>query len=231
MHNNIMRKKLVLPRWLAPTAHSFHKALLTREPTKRLGHLGGAAEVRAHAFFAGLDWAKLFARELEAPLRSRAHSDDPLDTSAHAERYTKTLPALSPLTSPAILSTSQQQLFWNFDWAADSESAPGSSTGDGVSLHAALPPPAALLDPAALSHRSLSLNAVGPSPVCAHPVAAGRPPSQFDQSKTPSVDEDPEAVKPSAGPAPAPDKHSTALALAGKAGGKIPRGTAGGVVG
>ena len=45
---------------------------------------------------------------MPAPLRSHAKTGDAADTSGHAERYTKALPQLSPVPSPAILSSSNQ---------------------------------------------------------------------------------------------------------------------------
>ena len=108
MHNNILKKKLALPQWLHASVHAFLKSLLSRDPAKRLGHARGAAEVKAHAFFKGFDFAALERRQLAAPLRSHAKTGDLSDTSAHSDRYTKTKPLLSPVPSPAILSSSNQ---------------------------------------------------------------------------------------------------------------------------
>jgi len=44
------------------------RALLTHRPSHRLGNLdGGAADVKAHEWFAGLDWAALEAGQIEPP--------------------------------------------------------------------------------------------------------------------------------------------------------------------
>lgn len=75
---NILKKKLVVPKWLPANTHSLLKGLLTRDPTKRLGHEGGAEEVKAHPFFKTLDFEKLLNREIEAPLRSHAKVPLPL---------------------------------------------------------------------------------------------------------------------------------------------------------
>ncbi len=144
MHNNILKKKLVLPSWLHASVHSFLKALLSRDPAKRLGSAAGAAEVKAHAFFKGFDFTALMARELPAPLRSHAKSGDLADTSGHADRYTKAKPMLSPVPSPAILSSSNQALFCDFDWCPDlpAQAAPSTATSRVLSSGAA-PAPAA----------------------------------------------------------------------------------------
>eukprot|EP00291_Cryptomonas_curvata_P029838 CAMPEP_0172208048 /NCGR_PEP_ID=MMETSP1050-20130122/34223_1 /TAXON_ID=233186 /ORGANISM="Cryptomonas curvata, Strain CCAP979/52" /LENGTH=758 /DNA_ID=CAMNT_0012887531 /DNA_START=382 /DNA_END=2658 /DNA_ORIENTATION=- len=130
MHNNILKKKLVLPSWLHASVHSFLKALLSRDPAKRLGTAGGAVEVKGHAFFKGFNFKSLMARELPAPLRSHAKSGDMADTSGHSDRYTKARPMLSPVPSPAILSSSNQALFCDFDWCPDlpAQAAPSTAT-------------------------------------------------------------------------------------------------------
>jgi serine/threonine protein kinase len=43
-----------------------HK-LLEKDPAKRLGTKGGAAEIKAHPFFKGTDWAKILRREMPMP--------------------------------------------------------------------------------------------------------------------------------------------------------------------
>jgi hypothetical protein len=62
-------------------------SLLRSKPMERLGCLsGGALDVRRHAFFVGaLDWAQLYAMQLEAPYVPQIRSEtdtskfDPLD--------------------------------------------------------------------------------------------------------------------------------------------------------
>lgn len=43
--------------------------LLDREPDHRLGAKGGASEVKAHPFFADVDWAELLQRKYELPFK------------------------------------------------------------------------------------------------------------------------------------------------------------------
>ena len=52
-----------------PHLQEFCKALLTLEPSKRLGVDGGFQKLKAHRFFGGLDWQRLAAGDLEAPIK------------------------------------------------------------------------------------------------------------------------------------------------------------------
>jgi len=71
--------------------------------------------VKAAPFFSGLDFAALRRRELPAPLRSHAATDDPLDVSGHAKKYTGTRPELSPLLSPLHQPVGEDP-FSGFSW-------------------------------------------------------------------------------------------------------------------
>jgi hypothetical protein len=54
--------------YLSCEAASLLRALLQRDPTRRLGFgPTGSADVRAHAFFRTIDWKRLEARELPSP--------------------------------------------------------------------------------------------------------------------------------------------------------------------
>ena len=49
------------------------KGLMTIDRERRLGcDEGGFAKLKAHPFFASIDWARLASGELEAPIRPRA---------------------------------------------------------------------------------------------------------------------------------------------------------------
>ena len=41
--------------------------LLEKDPVKRLGTRRGPVEVKAHAFFKGTDWTKVYNRQIEMP--------------------------------------------------------------------------------------------------------------------------------------------------------------------
>lgn len=48
-----------------PTTKSFIRALLDKDPKKRLGGIDGPLEVLRHPYFEGLDFAKLEKKELK----------------------------------------------------------------------------------------------------------------------------------------------------------------------
>ena len=64
----IVGGKFTLPRTLSPSAKDVIRRLLTPAPASRLGSgRGGAADVQAHPWFAGVDWAGMAARSVRAP--------------------------------------------------------------------------------------------------------------------------------------------------------------------
>ncbi|KAL7944576.1 protein kinase [Trichoderma barbatum] len=54
---------------LPPAARDIIMRLLDREPDHRLGAKGGASEVKAHPFFAEIDWAELLQQKYLTPLK------------------------------------------------------------------------------------------------------------------------------------------------------------------
>ena len=49
----------VLSNQVSPEAKDLMRKLLTREPTERLGGVKGASEIRAHPWFASINWPLL----------------------------------------------------------------------------------------------------------------------------------------------------------------------------
>ena len=75
---NILKKEIcwpLPPEELAPDAKDLIEKLLATDPTERLG-ANGAAEVKKHPFFAGLDWDNLLGTKLQF----RPQVDNELDT-------------------------------------------------------------------------------------------------------------------------------------------------------
>lgn len=76
MYDRILHDKLRFPDHVPATARSMLEGLLMRIPDQRLG--GGptdAEEVKAHPFFAEIDWEKLDRREIEPPFNPRVADD------------------------------------------------------------------------------------------------------------------------------------------------------------
>ena len=95
---NILRGELAFPAHVRDRdLRDVITRLLARDASKRLGCLrGGADDVRAHRFFASVDWPALRRRELVSPWKPRLAST--LDTScfdSYAEEATEAHAGLS----------------------------------------------------------------------------------------------------------------------------------------
>jgi len=64
MYSKIMKEKLHFPKKMSEEAKSLISALLDRNPVDRLAEPEG---IKAHPYFASLDWDKLYKKELEPP--------------------------------------------------------------------------------------------------------------------------------------------------------------------
>lgn len=117
MYTQIMNAKLSIPDHISPEARDLLTKLLIRDPAKRLTN---PVEIKAHAFFAGIDWDKLVAKELTPPFIppvKDAESTEMIDSSFIEED-----PVLSVTEDSALLDT-QGQAFDGFTFVAPSELA------------------------------------------------------------------------------------------------------------
>ena len=76
LFERIRRGNLPYPPYLSPDARNLLEALLTRDPTRRLG--GGpldAQEVKCHPFFRGTDWQAVLERRYVPPFRPSLQED------------------------------------------------------------------------------------------------------------------------------------------------------------
>jgi len=64
MYSKIMKEKLHFPKKMNEDAKSLISALLERNPGERLAD---AAGIKAHPYFASIDWDRLYRKELEPP--------------------------------------------------------------------------------------------------------------------------------------------------------------------
>jgi serine/threonine protein kinase len=71
IQDNIVRQKLALPFFLSADAKDLLTRLLRKEPAKRLGSTmpKDLATIKKHRFFRKIDWKKLAARDVEAPIQ------------------------------------------------------------------------------------------------------------------------------------------------------------------
>jgi len=92
---NIMYQKIFLngelkfPSYISPAAQNLLEGFLVRDPSKRFGTDFNV--IKQHPFFEGIDWDKLYAKEVEAPFKPEVSSIedttqiDPMFTSEKAE--------------------------------------------------------------------------------------------------------------------------------------------------
>jgi len=65
LFSKILRGQLRLPQYLSNDSKSLLRALLTRDPLKRLGSQTDAAEIKSHPFFVGMDWDRLSKKKVQ----------------------------------------------------------------------------------------------------------------------------------------------------------------------
>eukprot|EP00741_Cyanophora_paradoxa_P022195 tig00021435_g21425.t1 len=109
----ILHEEPRFPGYLSEEAKSLCRALLVKEPEKRLGSgPGGAYDIMMHPFFANVDWLALIQKELETPFRpdTRLYGDV---TSMFDNEFT----AMPPTDSPAhSLSGSVDEHFQGYSF-------------------------------------------------------------------------------------------------------------------
>lgn len=67
-YEKILRCEVQYPNYLSPTVVDLLQRLITKNLSQRLGNLnGGAADVKAHPWFAEVVWEKLLNRSIETP--------------------------------------------------------------------------------------------------------------------------------------------------------------------
>jgi len=79
MFRDIVRKQPVYPPYISAEAKSLLQQFLQKDPTLRLGR-HGAEEVKAHPFFAGINWTALLVKTLKPPFA-------PSPTDAETARF------------------------------------------------------------------------------------------------------------------------------------------------
>ena len=126
MYRKILQEPLRFPDDMDREARSLLIGLLDRDPQKRLG-INGAAEIKAHPFFAQIDWQRLMAKKYAAPFKPAVESA--ADTSNFDKEFTNEVPADSVVDD--YLSESVQQQFGGWTYTGDSKlasSVNGNST-------------------------------------------------------------------------------------------------------
>ncbi|KAI5951524.1 SCH9 [Candida jiufengensis] len=122
MYKNIAFGKVRFPKEiLSPEGRSFVKGLLNRNPKHRLGATNDARELKAHPFFADIDWNLLKAKSLPPPFKPHITSEtdtsnfDPEFTSESTSALKKQMELASTPLSPGV-----QANFKGFTYVDDS---------------------------------------------------------------------------------------------------------------
>jgi len=83
LFEDIRSGELVYPKYVAQAAKEVLQALMLRDPSRRLGAgQEDGKEVRAHAFFAGVDWQATLARDVKPPFRPKVAARDDVQNVA-----------------------------------------------------------------------------------------------------------------------------------------------------
>lgn len=105
MYKNIAFGKVRFPRdALSNEGRNFVKGLLNRNPRHRLGAINDAEDLKAHPFFADMDWEALANKTLVPPFKPSLKST--LDTSNFDPEFTNALETSSSLNARAAALTS-----------------------------------------------------------------------------------------------------------------------------
>ncbi|CAL8577156.1 Serine/threonine-protein kinase, variant 3 [Xanthoria parietina] len=105
MYKNIAFGKVRFPRdALSNEGRNFVKGLLNRNPRHRLGAVNDAEDLKAHPFFADMDWEALANKTIVPPFKPQLKSI--LDTSNFDPEFTNALETSSSLNARAAALTS-----------------------------------------------------------------------------------------------------------------------------
>eukprot|EP00051_Salpingoeca_urceolata_P027652 m.482577 g.482577 ORF g.482577 m.482577 type:complete len:731 (-) comp22588_c0_seq1:650-2842(-) len=126
----ILNKEVDMDSDWTADMRSFVSGLLCREPARRLGMgKSGMADIKAHDFFAGQDWTKLEAREIEPPYKPAAMKDKN-DLDNFDSEFTDADVDFTPVDQD-VLEDLEQEVFTGFSFvnpamaeSADGEEAP-----------------------------------------------------------------------------------------------------------
>jgi protein-serine/threonine kinase len=107
MYKNIAFGKVRFPRdALSTEGRNFVKGLLNRNPKHRLGATRDAEELKAHPFFADIDWEALAKKNVKPPFKPKLKGE--LDVSNFDPEFTNALNGAGSLNARAAALASGQ---------------------------------------------------------------------------------------------------------------------------
>ena len=130
----ITSAKLKIPNYLSTEASNLLKGLLTKEASKRLGFgPTGSADVMKHAFYKGVDWKKLEARDVLSPFKPTIRT---IDSVENFDKIWTDLPVQdSPCTTPVeSRSAEDHSAFEGFTYCAPSMLAQAMASRNNAQL-------------------------------------------------------------------------------------------------
>ncbi|KPI92148.1 Calcium-independent protein kinase C [Papilio xuthus] len=107
LFESILHDDVLYPVWLSKDAVSILKGFMTKSPARRLGVAGGAAGIRAHAFFRDMDWDALAQRRLRPPFRPKVKSKR--EAANFDAEFTKEEPVLTPVPADVVRAINQEE--------------------------------------------------------------------------------------------------------------------------
>ena len=116
--DSIVNDEVRYPRFLSIESVAIMRRLLRRNAERRLGSTERDAEdIKKQAFFRGINWEKLLARQVTPPFVPTV--GNPEDVSNFDEEFTRETAVLTPPRNPRILARNEQLLFKDFSYMAD----------------------------------------------------------------------------------------------------------------
>ncbi|XP_060781126.1 protein kinase C eta type isoform X2 [Neoarius graeffei] len=115
----ILNEEIVYASWLSTDAVDILKALLMKNPSRRLGCVavnGGENAVMAHAFFSTIDWDKLKRREIEPPFKPQIKASE--DVNNFDPDFTSEDAILTPIEEALIPQINQDE-FQDFSYTSE----------------------------------------------------------------------------------------------------------------
>ena len=116
--DSIVNDEVRYPRFLSIESVAIMRRLLRRNPERRLGSSDrDADDIKKQAFFRGINWEKLLARQVTPPFIPTIVNQE--DVSNFDEEFTREAPLLTPPRNARSLARNEQNLFKDFSYMAD----------------------------------------------------------------------------------------------------------------
>jgi len=116
MYTKIQHGVLRFPPFLSENCKSLIVRLLSRDPKKRLGSADDVEDVKAHPFFADINWAQLMAKNIDVPYKPKTKGAD--DTTNFDTTFTDE-PVVDSVVPASTLTGQDATAFSGFTFKND----------------------------------------------------------------------------------------------------------------